>query len=156
MKRFESFELVGVIDQILPESKIVKLNMYLYSNKDILESNNETLRNSINVSERFKAYENKRIELCKVYADKDDNNEPILKNGIFVGLKDNEEFEKLSYKMIEEYKTDIDEYQDQMSQYNALMEEEVDIELDKFDVDIIPDGLIDGKQFKYIRMLLKD
>jgi len=156
MKRFECFDLLEVINQILPKSKIVKLNMYLYSNKDILESENEKLRNSITVSEKFKEYENKRLVLCREYAEKDDNNEPKIKDGVFVGLNTNDDFIGIFDALVVEYKTHIEEYKDQMGQYNALMDEDIDIELDKFDVDIIPDGLVDGVQFKYIRMLFKD
>lgn len=44
------------------------------------------------LAEQQKNYDEVRMELCKRYADKDENGEPIMENNQFKGLEKNKEF----------------------------------------------------------------
>lgn len=154
MKRVEMFGLLKEIEGILKVSKKVKLNYFLQKNINSITKDKEILDKIIEPSDKFKEYESKRIELCKEYCDKDSDGMPIVKNNKYLGLDDNDEFNEKINSLLNEYKNIIDEYQDKIREYEQMLDDDVDIEFVKFDIDLIPDDLVTGEEltliFKYL------
>jgi vacuolar-type H+-ATPase subunit I/STV1 len=95
-------------------------------------------------SEGFKEYEQKRIELCVLHSEKDDNGDPITNDNrykIIDTVKFNEELTELST----EYKVSIDDRQNQMNEYNTLMEENIEINFQKIDFDTLPEDISESQ-----------
>lgn len=154
MKRYEIFNLLDVINTVLPISKKVKLNMYLYSNKKILEKETEKIKHVLNYSEKFKTFEKERLDLCEKYCEKDKKGISIKEENVYKGLENNEEFNHKISELRNIYKEEIEEQQKQLDEFNELLNEDVDIAFDEFSVDLIPDDLINGNQLEKISVMV--
>ncbi|MBD3260093.1 MAG: hypothetical protein GF334_00145 [Candidatus Altiarchaeales archaeon] len=99
--------------------------------KDEVESIQEAMKP---VSE----YEQKRIDLCKKYADKDDEGNPILKDNVYQGLRDNEEFRK-------EIDALSDEYEKSIEGVNTILSEETAIDFYEIPLDDFPEQISVGE-----------
>ncbi|MFW6272824.1 MAG: hypothetical protein ACOC2U_03490, partial [bacterium] len=87
MKRSEVIGLLNTIDNVLPLSKKVKFNYALLKNKKILEAEQEIIKEVLKPSDAFMEFDQKRIDVCKKHADKDENGEVIINDDVFSGLE---------------------------------------------------------------------
>jgi hypothetical protein len=145
MKRFELFSIQSVIEEMLKTSKIVKLNFVLIANKKNLESEIESIKKSMNVSEEYTAYDETRVNLCKVHCEKDETGEPKMKNNSFVGLDNNPDFVVAVKNLQGKNKKAIDEHNTKLTEYNDFLNEDIEFEFKKIDPDIIPNDMITGE-----------
>jgi len=129
----------------LKTSKIVKLNFALLANKKSLESEIESIKTSMVVGDEYKAYDEARIELCKVHCEKDELGEPKMNNNAFVGLETNTEFITEVKVLQDKNKTAIEEYNTKMNEYNEFLNEDIEFDFKKIDPDVIPDDMITGE-----------
>ena len=155
MKRKDLFSVYSVIEAMLKESKVVKLNFYLLENKKKIKDAIDNIVGSINVTDKYKEYDNLRVELCKKYCSKDSNGVPIIKDDNYVGLDDNEEFSEKLKELIKNNKSTVDEYIKSMKEYNALLDEDVDLGLKKINIELIPNDLITGEMQEILLPLLE-
>lgn len=77
------------------------------------------------------SYNNARLELCKQYSKKDENNEPIILNNEYQ-LADKKAFDEAAIKLKE-----IPEYRD----YLQLLEESTELNLFKVKLDDVPKNI---------------
>ena len=104
-------------------------------------------------------YEDKRIDICKQYAEKDENNIPKkeqLNNGISVFVfsdKNKEIVDKEIEKLSEEYKELLDKDQQEKEEFLTFLEEQIEVELFKFKLSEMP--LDENIEQKYINCIFE-
>lgn len=131
----------------------------LNKNLAILKPEIEALQKALAGSKEFEEYNQKRIEIVKKYALKDDKGDFILigqgnEKSYDVGANgDVVESEVAPLK--EEYKDAIAGYQKQIDEYNALLEKEADIKLYKVKMEDVPKE-ITGKQLEGIFEIIEE
>jgi len=155
VNRSELINISNTIFDVLKESKKVKLNYLLNLNKTNIDSDIKMINDAIKTSKKFEEFEQKRIDVCLKYCEKNDNGEPIIINEVYQGLENNKTFNDEFGKIKEKYKTEIDERQKQLDEYNKLLKEDVEFEFNKIDLDLIPDDLMNGHQQAILTPLFK-
>jgi len=155
MNRNDLAKITNVLNDVLLKCKKVKLNDLFITNVNKIEPILTSVKKSINISEEYKEYDTKRVDLCKKLALKDENNKPILKDGVFDGLENNVEFNKEIEALDLEYKDCIKENEQMWKEYSELMNEEIEFVFELIDINLIPDDLIDGKQQLVLNPLFK-
>jgi len=145
MKKIAILKAYNVFDYILKKNeKNVKYNYLIAINKDKIKSIKEVITEINKPSKEQNEYQEKRIDLCKKYCDKDDNGNPITtkkdNKEIFSGLENNEEFKKEFEQLNEDNKGVIEEIENQSKQLSELLEEEESIEWKKINIDLFPNN----------------
>lgn len=132
--------------QELLELKGAKFNYALLENIKLLNIEITRIQDLLK-SEKHNEYQNKRIELCEKYSEKDDNNNPIkIKNSdgleeFHISDENKKEFENKIQTLQNDYKTVIENYRKQIDIYNEKLNETVDIPFKKIDIDNIPNDI---------------
>ena len=88
-----------------------------------------------------KEFERRRVEICEKYCDKDDDNNPVLEHDAFQGLQDNADFDTDMDKLRKEFKAVMDHREKEKKVFDARLEEEVEIDIHKVFLDIIPEAI---------------
>jgi hypothetical protein len=94
------------------------------------------------ITEEYKKYDTKRIDILRKHAKKDSEGEPIVKNG-------NLDFDDISLvqieieKLNEEYESVIESYNKNKKLLNDYMEKTEDINIEKVSIEDFPDELIE-------------
>lgn len=117
-----------------------KFKYFIWKNKKIILDELEIIEKTLVVSEKYKEYDLKRVEICKTYSNKDEKWEAIMINKLF-DINDFEWLEKDLLGLQEEYKTDLEEYKVKLEDYEKLLNEETKVELVKIDFENIPDDI---------------
>lgn len=117
-----------------------KFKYFIWKNKKLILDELEIIEKSLIVSDKFKEYDTKRIELCKKHSNKDENWEAIMIDKRF-DINDFKWFEKDILKLQEEFKETLNENDKHISDYEKLLNEETKLELVKVDSENIPDEL---------------
>ncbi|MCP4650347.1 MAG: hypothetical protein GY853_09760 [PVC group bacterium] len=155
-----------MINENLYEFKKGLENAKKYKNKKYLKPVLKNLREvqaeidifeeTMKQSEKYTAFENKRNDLIRKYAVKDENGNPKSKtqkvNGqemAFFDIEDTNCFNEEINILQEEYKIDIEEREIQVNNYNEELKEEVEINIIKIDDDLVPDD-IDGETYEIL------
>lgn len=131
--------------------KCENITKFLYGvERNILKQESEikALEKASNPSQEIQQYDQERIALCKIHANKKDG-QPIIINNAY-DLSDasgalKEEFAKAFEELKEKYKDALDKREEQMKQFDQILEEEVEIELYKIKLDNIPDDIAKHK-----------
>ena len=159
LKRREALELVAALDAVSNLSGI-KFAYAMAKNVKLIASEVEDMQAGLKPSKRYQEYDNKRVEICKEHSKKDDNGKPVMmplgrgQQG-FAGLEDNPEFEVAVEALREEYKSELDEREQLVAEYETALDE--DIELDVYTVNLsdVPEDITTG-QLKGIIDLVVD
>lgn len=165
MKKGNVEESLRVINIILNKSSESDLNWVVIKNKKILEKEKELLDEYRKPSEKFMEYENKRIELCKKYANKDEKGNVLFddvidlqgnRNKEFSGLRDNQEFQEKFKLLIDDYKDELEEENKKLNYYeNIIKNEEIETPLNKIKTKI-PNGIISGKDMEFLLEMIDE
>lgn len=101
--------------------------------------------------EKADEFQNKRVELCKVYAKADEAGNPIIKDNQFQFDKEKyEEFQVKFKELQEEYKEVVEDNKKFEEEVNNVLEEEVEFDIYKVKVDWLPTGVITGDQLSFL------
>ena len=152
VKRVELFGLLQALGT-LGNLSGVKFAYALIKNKKKIQAELDTLKETVKPSNKLQEYENKRVELCKQYCEKDKEGKPVIKNNSYSGLDVNVKFDAEIKKLKEEYKTELDNREKQVKEYNKLLQEKVEIELHKIAVDDLPKD-ITSKQLESLWLII--
>ncbi len=124
--------------------KGVKLAYAVARNKVILQNEFEGLVASQKESQEFLDFEDERVELAKKYSKKNADSEPetkiVNKTREYI-LEDKEAFKKALAELKEKYKKTLDERDQQIKDFEALLEEESKITLHKVSMADIPQDI---------------
>lgn len=120
--------------------KGVKFNYALLRNTGKLELEVKILEKMTEPMDKFKAFEQARIELAKEHSKKDENGEPVTENNHFV-IEDKISFDKAFETLKETHKEAIDEREKQMKEFEDLLQKENEVDLYKVKLSEIPDDI---------------
>lgn len=112
----------------------------------------EAIDKSIEASDEYKAFENKRLELVKEHCKKDENGELIIKDGNY----DVEDSYAAVYEDLKKEHADVLAAREkQIEEYNELLDTEVSIDLFKVKFDSLPED-ITASQVHGILAIIED
>jgi len=118
----------------------VKFAYSVVKNKKLIEAEIKTFEEVIKPTEEFQKYEQKRVETCEKYCERQEDGKPVVENNAYKII------DKISFdKELEQLKTDSQEMLDyreqQLKEYNELLDEDTKLELVKVSVDNLPNGI---------------
>lgn len=148
IKRKTLASMWGLINKILGEKTSVKFHYLMLKNKKLLEPEIESLQKTNEPPQGKTEFEEKRVKLCKEYAEKDEAGKPKLEDDQFgnknfvVPDEAKPEFEEKLAVLKEEYKSAFDEFEKQQKDFLDLLEEEVEIELARIPLSIMPEDIV--------------
>jgi hypothetical protein len=134
-------KLASFLEDIKKLNLTGKVAYAIAKNRKILETEIETLQESIKAREDFTKYNTERIELAKKHARKDEKGNPLTKdNGGKYDIEDIDAFEKEFETLKETHKEAIDYRQKQIEDFNAMEEEESKIVFHMIEESEIPEN----------------
>lgn len=164
IKKYQLLELYQNIKNNyteLSELKSKKINLALIHNIYLIENQIEKIQNMLKTSDEFNTYQDKRIKLCIEHAKLDKNGNPLIKKtneGLDEYIIDenvSENFNRRIKELQKEYQTEIDNYLQQVSNYNNEIQTEIDIDFKTFNENDIPDD-ISFNLLNVIKIFIKD
>jgi hypothetical protein len=121
--------------------KGVKFAHFLVKNKKKIQPEIEALEEAIEMSEAYRAYDNERAKLAEHYCDKDEHGRSIISNSQYVITEKFNEFNKELETLKEKFSNVIKEREQQIKEYNELLDEKVEYEGFKIHLDNIPNDV---------------
>jgi len=92
-------------------------------------------------SESFKAYDTKRSELARDHADRNSDGSPKIQNQEFLITVKMDQFQEALANLKEEYKEVIEEREQQIKEFEEILDEETKFDGTKIDLKDIPDDI---------------
>lgn len=139
--------------------KGVKFAYFVARNIQIINSEIENIKKTLEPSKEYAEYNKKRIELAKKYSKKDDKGNPLTKkindSMINYELEDEKGFENEFNKLKEENKSILDIRKQQEKEFNDLLKTESDLTLFKININDVPNE-ITGEQLHNIINLIEE
>jgi len=149
-------ELINFL-QNLPKyknAKGTKFNYAIRKNEKAIQLEVDDFYDMEKPEEAFINYDKARIEICKKYAEKDEKDQPVIENGNYKIL-DQENFKEEINKLQEENKEVIENRRKQVDDLNAFLAEESDIKICKVKLSDIPADLT-GQDIENIFPMIED
>ena len=136
-------QLYGVLNALSEKEMKAKAAYGIAKNKLKAEPEIKSIQEAqqkIQPDARVLEFENKRIELCKEFATKDEEGEPVTIGPRFdIPVDAMEDFEKKIEEVKEEYKEALEEKEKNEEEWMELMKEEVEIDIHTIHIDFMPD-----------------
>jgi len=154
-------EIFYVLNELLNEEKSKFNKGFTFAVTRTMDSIKPEVRAIIEAREtgvdKYKEYEEKKMELVSKYASKDENGEPVSENSQWtfpspeVKTKAQEELNAIRG----DYEEAIQERAKEIDLYNELAAEEVEIEICQTSFERLPDDLL-PYQFEALRPMIKE
>lgn len=138
MKNKEILALYQELNKI--NVKGVKFNYAVARNIGILKAEVTSLIKSQAPSPEYNAFDTRRVDLCKKYAKRDGEGEPIIENDVFV-IDNQAEFDNELKALKESNKEVVEAREAQIDEYNDLLDKEAKVELHKVSIKDVPEDL---------------
>ena len=151
MKKRELYTSLEALDSV-KELKGIKFAYVALKNKKKIEEEIKLFEEIIKPNPKFEEYEQKRIQLCVVHSDKNENGEPVILNDKYKIIDENKFNTELD-GLKKGYNDVIEERIKQINDYNLMLEEEVNIEFEKINFDNIPEN-ISAKELEAIDFMI--
>jgi len=133
----------GLINRLVGEKTTVKFHYLLLKNKRIIEPEVESLQKANQPPENFQEFEEKRLELCGAFSEKDEKDTPVLENGNFkIAEETKDQFQEALAELKEEFSNVIETMDSNQKEFMELLKEEVEIEFAQIPLSIINGELI--------------
>ena len=141
MKRKELFQLKQALERV-STLKGVKFAYSIAKNLQEVNKEIEAVNKAIAPSEEFMKYEKERIKLNEEYAEKTEDGSPkVLNNNYVISPRNRGSYEKRMEDLKNKHKKVLSERDEQIKEYQALLEENVDITLHKIQEDNLPSDI---------------
>jgi len=115
----------------------------------------EDLRNARKTSEAYNRYDKERVELCKVHSKKDANGKPVFSQGTYeFEDEDFAKFEAAMEELVKAHQEAIDDQERKVKEYNDLLDEDVNFDVYKVNIDILKESEITGNEVAMIFEML--
>jgi len=88
----------------------------------------------------YKKFDDERLELCKEMSEKDKDGNPVVDKGEYK-VKDIEDFNKKIEALKKKHKSAIEKEDDRKKEYDKFIEEEIEVEFHKINLDLCPENL---------------
>ena len=138
MKRETLVKLWKVIGSLEGLKHDVRFSYFLAKNKVALKAELDIMEEAQKPSEAYLEYEKQRIETAQGLADKDKNEQPKVHNGQYVIYDNRDKFEAEIKKLKTKFKTAINAREKQIKEYEALLNEPVELALAKIKFSQLP------------------
>ena len=155
IKKSEVVALWNTIEQLGFTDAHIKFTYALAKNKKLIKNEVEAIKESIDPSEKFKEFENRRLDICKDMAKKDKDGKPIIINNTEFDIKNTDKFNSKIEDLKKEYQDDIDKETEKNKQAMEMLEEEIDIDLTQVELDYFPER-ITTSQMEFLMFLVKE
>ena len=163
MKNYELFEVAQRIGNVLPsleKIKGAKFHYALLKNIDLLQKEITLLQTKAKPSDKFTEYEKLRVSLCEEHSTKNEKGEPNKRDLGSGQFEYDIDTEAQTWKdAIEKLKTDnkdvITERDEQIKDYNAMLDVESVIEFHLLKLEDIPND-VDGEQMQALRFWIQN
>jgi len=143
LKRVEVLNVYTVLTN-MKGNYVPKLKYALKRNKDLIGKEYDKINESSESKvEKFKEYEDKRMEKISICAERDEQGRAIQEtpNTIKIQKDKLEEFKTFIAALNEEYKETLEERKKEIKDFEKSLEEEIEIEAYKISNDLIPEDL---------------
>lgn len=140
MRRAELFSLYKRLPS-LKDLKGVKLAYTIVRNTKKLEEEINIYQELFKPSEKFLEFEEKRIELCNKFCDKNEEGKPIINNGVYQGVDKNNLFIVEYERLKNEYVNELKERDDQIKKMNEFLSEEINFDFLKIKLEDVPNDI---------------
>ena len=138
MKRRILLDLWKVLTKLEFLKHDVRFSYFIVKNKRAIKEEMQILNESQKPSNDFIEYDNIRVELAKKYSDKDEIGNPKVLNEQFVITENMYNFDMEMRKLKERFKDTITAREQQLKDYNDLLEEDIDFKLTKVKLECLP------------------
>jgi hypothetical protein len=142
IKREKLVSIWGLISNLVNKKAGVKFHYLMLKNKKILEPEVESLQKSSTPPEGHIEFNDRRVQLCNQYADKGENGEAKVINGQFIIQEQKPEFEEKMKELKEEFKEVVETMDKNQEEFQALLQEEIDIEFVKIPLSLMPEEVL--------------
>ena len=151
MKKRDLYNYLRAMDTV-KDLKGVRFAYSILKNKKKIEEEIQIFEEVIKPNPLFAEYERNRITLCEMHSEKDTEGKPII-IGDKYKLIDTTLFNTELDKLKSGYQDVIEERIKQINEYNEILEEEVDIDLIKLNINELPSE-ITPKQLEFINFMV--
>jgi hypothetical protein len=142
IKREKLISMWGLVNRLTNEKTSVKFHYLMLKNKRLIEPEMQSLQSAQQPPDEFKEFEAKRMAACNEACEKKDG-KPKIENGNFVILEEKRaEFDATLQKLKDEYKEVLEKITDNQKQFADLIEEEIEIDLLKIPMSIVPQSML--------------
>lgn len=140
-----------------------KIAYAIAKNRKLIETELEVLNETVKILPDFEAYEKERITLLESHASKDESGKAIIETTIgqdgkpssSYKIENQEDWEKAIKELQEDHKEAIETRTKQINDFNALMEEESNIDFYPFTEDQIPDNATASEIYTLLELIDK-
>lgn len=154
MKKSEAVSLYNGIHAVMGLVGVI-FGYALNKNLSILKPEIEALQKVATPPKEFLEFDEKRVAIVKKYAKKDDKGEFVVKDNQYDVAENKEVVEKEVSTLREENKSIVEAHDKQMAEYNALLDQETNIELYKVKLENVPKD-ITAAQMKEIYLIIEE
>ncbi len=123
---------------VIPHANIFVVDYAFERTKQFIKDEVEALQGAIKPSADFIEYDRKRLELCKLLAKKDENDNPVISGMEFV-FDDPPEFQAELAKLNEEYQEVLNKRDEQIAAFNKAMLDSAESQVFKVKASKMPD-----------------
>jgi len=149
LTRENSIQMWATLNSLANVKTSAKGAYGIAKNKRILEVEKDAIQKAqqahmaSSMSDDLRKFEEERVELCKEYADKDEDGNPITSNNQFKVVERNAEFIKALNELREEpvYAAAIKAREDKDNEFQNFMKESIEVEVHLIKVDDLPNDI---------------
>lgn len=152
MKRKDLVTLYTVLNK-LSDIQHTKFAYFVMKNIKIIKPEIEFIQDLNKVPSEFIEYDKKRIEMCKKYAVKDDEGQPIIEDGNYK-IKNQKLFDKKLNELKKEYYDTIEEKNKKDLGMTKFLMEDADVDFYKIKMEDLPE--LSAKVLMVLDELIRD
>ncbi len=132
MTKGEARELLRGIP-LLKELKGFDFAVTMAENKELLLSEQKPIDEGVKMTDKYAEYEEKRLEICKKYAKKDEKGKPVIDDNGIYDIEDHGPFNMAVADLQEGYIEEIRYREDQLKDFEAMLKMPSDVEIKTVD-----------------------
>ena len=134
-------EIIGVYQALSKmDYQGCKFSYFVAKNLSVLGAEIDVIQKTIETSEAFAVYDQKRVELAEKYAKKDKEGKTVIVKNAYQ-IEDQKAFDKGFEKLNKENKTVVDARAKQIEDYEKLLEEESKVAPYKIKQENLPEDM---------------
>lgn len=140
-KKSDILTVYSVLEQLSKGAHQVKFSYFIAKNKKKLKDEVDLLKELALPSEKYQEYDQKRANLAKDMADRDNNGKPIVSENTYVITENRKKFDDAVDALKNEYEEAIKEFDEKIGQYRDILKEEIDFDGHAIKVEDLPEKI---------------
>ena len=151
VKRKDLLTIWAILDSLRAVKTNVRTAFTIAKNRNLIQPEIDALKESLKLDDDQKVYEDKRIELCNEFSLKDDSGKPLVDGGNFLFSEEGRELFEEAIKKLQEEMPDVTKtIIEQEKSMQSLLDEDVSVQLQPFDLNQLPDNLLSVAQLEVL------